>query len=217
MSLKQIVKKLPLVAPMAYKAASLHTRYMGPGKFRERLATSDETKIVIGAGDIYDKGWVPAEYEFLDLLKQSDWDRFFQPDSIDAMLAEHVWEHLTPENGKRAAAMCYRYLKPGGYLRVAVPDGNHPDPSYIEHVRIGGTGPGAHDHKSLHTHESFSDTFSSAGFRIELLEYFDADGNFHHNPWDPAKGSISRSKDHDRRNAGGELKYTSVLLDAIKD
>ena len=29
---------------------------------------------------------------------------------------------------------CFRYLKPGGLLRIAVPDGNRNDPEYIEEV-----------------------------------------------------------------------------------
>lgn len=39
-----------------------------------------------------------------------------------SFLAEHVWEHLTLENAHRAARNCYRYLHPGGRLRLAVPD-----------------------------------------------------------------------------------------------
>lgn len=36
-----------------------------------------------------------------------------------------------------------RVLKPGGYVRVAVPDGFHPDPAYIEMGRPGGYGTGS--------------------------------------------------------------------------
>lgn len=39
-------------------------------------------------------------------------------------LAEHVWEHMTYEEGCQAAKNCYDYLADGGYLRVAVPDRN---------------------------------------------------------------------------------------------
>jgi hypothetical protein len=64
--------------------------------------------------------------------------------------AEHVWEHLMPEQGATAARICHRFLRPGGYVRVAVPDGLHPDPKYVEWVRPGGSGLGAWDHTVLH-------------------------------------------------------------------
>ncbi len=40
------------------------------------------------------------------------------------MLAEHAWEHLTYEEGILAAINWYKYLKPGVYIRCAVPDIN---------------------------------------------------------------------------------------------
>lgn len=40
----------------------------------------------------------------------------------DAFLAEHVWEHLSLEDAHRATRNCYRFLRPGGRLRLAVPD-----------------------------------------------------------------------------------------------
>lgn len=40
------------------------------------------------------------------------------------MLAEHVWEHMTKEEGIMAAKHCYEFLQDGGYIRVAVPDSN---------------------------------------------------------------------------------------------
>jgi predicted SAM-dependent methyltransferase len=52
------------------------------------------------------------------------------------MLAEHVWEHLTEEEGLAAARACFKYLSPGGFLRVVVPDGLHPDPAYVEWSRL---------------------------------------------------------------------------------
>ena len=173
-------------------------------------------RIVIGASGIYDAAWIPTEIGVLDMLKPGHWSRVFEENSIDAILAEHVWEHLTPEQGLVAARNCLRFLKPGGYLRVAVPDGFHPDPQYIEWVRTGGSGAGADDHKVLYTCETFRRLFEQAGFEVELLEYFDSAGVFHAIPWDPATGRIHRSQRFDERNENGQLKYTSVILDARK-
>lgn len=41
---------------------------------------------------------------------------------VDAFVAEHVWEHLSLQDAHRATRSCQRYLRPGGRLRLAVPD-----------------------------------------------------------------------------------------------
>ncbi|NJN16543.1 MAG: methyltransferase domain-containing protein [Oscillochloris sp.] len=185
-------------------------------RFRYLLGRATTFRLVIGAAGIYEKGWLPTEVEFLDLLCPATWDRYFAPDSVDAMLAEHVWEHLTPEDGLKAAQTCYRYLRTGGYLRIAVPDGLNPDPNYIDAVRIAGSGPGADDHKVLYTYQTFGQLFEKAGFNVHLLEYFDEQGRFHMIDWQPEQGLISRSKRYDPRNADGQVRYTSIVLDAYK-
>lgn len=173
-------------------------------------------KLVVGASGIYDTGWVPSDVNYLDLLNAGHWKRYFREESIDAVLAEHVWEHLTIEDGQEAAERCFKYLRRGGYLRVAVPDGFHPDEKYLAHVKPGGIGPGADDHKVLYNHVTFSRVFEQAGFQVRLLEYFDANGQFHDADWNPADGKINRSKRFDERNCGGTLNYTSIILDACK-
>ena len=158
-------------------------------------------------------GWVETKIDTLDLLKEADWQRF---PPIDAVFAEHVWEHLTRTEAQRAAVLCYRYLLPGGYLRVAVPDGYHPDPDYIEHVRPGGSGVGASDHKVLYTYRSFAKIFKDAGFDVNLLEYWDEERTFHYKLWDIGDGRVRRSLRFDPRNTDGQPHYTSIILDARK-
>lgn len=185
-------------------------------QLKPRLAAAHPRRVVVGASGIFEPGWIPTDIDVLDLLKLADWQRLFAPDSIDAILGEHVWEHLSPPEGAVAAAHCYRFLKPGGYLRVAVPDGFHPDPHYIEWVRPGGSGVGADDHKVLYNFKSFSQLFEGAGFQVRLLEYFDEQGQFHASDWAPAAGMIHRSQRFDDRNQQGTLAYTSLILDAHK-
>jgi predicted SAM-dependent methyltransferase len=183
---------------------------------KKRIRQASPLRIVVGAGGLFDSGWIPTDVDVLDILEDAHWRRLFRENSIDAILAEHVWEHLTADQGFLAAQNCYRFLRPGGYLRAAVPDGFHPDPAYSEWVRPGGTGAGADDHKLLYNHESFGRLFETAGFRIEPLEFFDSGGQFHAADWDPAQGKIERSKRFDERNKSGRLAYTSVILDARK-
>lgn len=214
--MKQLLKKCPPLHRLGQATLGYWKSVAGPYRLKRQSQTSP-LRIVIGASGIVDGGWIGTDVEYLNLLVPSHWEQYFREDSLDAILAEHVWEHLTPADGVRAAKQCYQYLKPGGYLRVAVPDGLHPDPQYIDWVKIGGTGIGADDHKALYTYETFSRVFQEAGFRVELLEYWDANGKFHDVPWDTSKGLIHRSKRFDERNAGGQLNYTSIIIDAVKD
>ena len=182
-----------------------------------RVRESDPCRIIVGAGSSRYDGWIATEINVLNLLRPNDWARFFGERKIDAILAEHVWEHLTPEESEIAARTCYRYLKPGGYLRVAVPDANNPTPEYIEYVRPGGSGPDAEDHKCLYNYRTLKELFEAVGFQVCLLEFFDEDGILHFKDWDPEDGMIRRSKRFDRRNSDGVLCYTSIILDAYKE
>jgi predicted SAM-dependent methyltransferase len=112
-------------------------------------------------------------------------------------------------------------------LRVAVLDGLHPDPTYIAMVKAGGAndngtpkpsmgldGNGAH-HKALYTYRSLRQLFESAGFMVQLYEYFVENAEFHYREWDREAGRIWRSKRFDPRNKQGKLKsvYPGFLRD----
>jgi len=188
-------------------------RLFGPGKLR-RAASSPPIRLVIGASGVSQPNWTVTNIEYLNITMERHWERYFSPGTIHAMLAEHVWEHLSAADAIEATRLCRLYLRPGGYLRVAVPDGFHPDPRYIEYVKPGGTGPGASDHRSLFTYKTFRALFENAGFIVNLLEYFDEHGKFHFVEWSTAEGLINRSRLFDERNASGSLNYTSIILDA---
>ena len=198
------------------RATQRWTRAVARYELKREIAGNKRPRIIVGASGRTDQGWIPTEIDTFNLLNSADWDRYFRPDSIDAMLAEHVWEHLTGHEALVAASMCFKYLTPRGYVRVAVPDGLHPDPEYLDNVRVGGSGPGAKDHKVLYTHGTLKRVFESAGFQVELYEYFDESGNFHFCDWDPGDGMIARSRRFDTRNQDGKLNYTSIVIDARK-
>ena len=176
-------------------------------------------RIILGAGEQRWDGWIPTHREQLDLLNPDDWAASFPGPCIDALLCEHVWEHLTEDEGRAAARLCYAYLKPGGYLRCAVPDANFPDLEYQSTVQVGGPGPSEHpaaDHKTVYDWQRFCAVFASAGFAVELLEWCDEEGNFHHRPWSPDDGPIYRSLRTDHRNHDGKLGFISLIVDARK-
>jgi predicted SAM-dependent methyltransferase len=228
-STRRLLKGMPVIRHIrrvTRKTRNAYYRHFGEYRLRGMLAASPRKRIVIGAWGRYDSGWIPTQREFLNLLKPADWERYFQPGSVEAILAEHVWEHLTLPEALAAAQICFKYLKPGGYLRIAVPDGLHPDPAYVEIVKVGARIP--NDHKVLHTYRTLSELFQNSGFRVELYEYFDEAGTFHYHRRDEKRGTICRSKRFDPRNRGelpsvypgtldDYLAYSSIVVDAIKE
>jgi predicted SAM-dependent methyltransferase len=212
---KAVLRRLPFPQPLAEQALSQYRRFEGPRRLRRTVPGASPLRVVVGAENRVEPGWIATEAEYLDIADKRDWERFFAHDSIDAILAEHVFEHLSPADAYVAARNCHEFLKPGGLLRAAVPDGLHPDPAYIEWVDVGGSGPGARDHKVLFEYASFSRLFAAAGFEVRLLEYWDEQGVLHQADWDPAQGRVRRSVRFDTKERGG-FRYTSIILDARK-
>jgi predicted SAM-dependent methyltransferase len=135
------------------------------------------------------------------------------------MLAEHVWEHMTEEDGINAAKNCYDFLKCGGYLGCAVPDINFRNNAYQQMVQVGGPGPidhPAYSHKIVYDYKSLKHVFEKVGFDVELLEYCDEDGKFHYKYWNESDGKIGRSFRFDTRNSIEKLGMVSIIIDAKK-
>ena len=152
----------------------------------QSIPFSEPLYIIIGAGQQRWPGWIPTQKEELDLLQPKDWGITFRSRPANAFLCEHVWEHLSEVEGRAAAKLCYKWLKPGGYLRCAVPDANFPNDLYQKAARVGGPGPSDHpaaDHKIVYDYRLFVDIFTRSGFDVDLLEYCDGKGRFHYHQW----------------------------------
>ena len=177
-----------------------------------------QKRIIIGAGITSQEGWLSTNESELNLLDDSTFAKKFEPKSVDAFLAEHIWEHMTESDGIIAAKICYKYLKPGGYIRCAVPDINFNNEWYQEMVQVGGPGPDDHpaySHKIIYDYKRFKSIFEVAGFDVELLEYCDENHDFHYNYWNPDDGMIGRSYRYDTRNKE-RLGMVSIIIDAKK-
>lgn len=185
------------------------------GKFRVNFLNKP-MRVVVGASGKFQPGWIGTDVHTINLLDRADFSTFFVSDSIDAILAEHVWEHLIYEDGLKAARNCHFFLKEGGYVRIAVPDGFNANPDYIQQVKPGGSGSGSHDHKELYNYVTLSEMLSKAGFKIKLLEYYDENGVFHENQWSTEDGLIQRSRRYDPRNNDTTINYSSLIVDAVK-
>lgn len=176
-------------------------------------------KIIIGVGKTSLDGWIVTQKTELDLLNRNDFERLFAQEKPTAFLAEHVWEHMTLEEGVIAAKNCYDYLADGGYIRIAVPDGNFRNEQYQNMVKIGGNGDPNHpafSHKIVYDYKTLRSVFERAGFTVELLEYCDENGDFFYKYWNEKDGKIGRSLRFDTRNSFEGLGMVSIILDAKK-
>lgn len=183
------------------------------------IPTSEPIKLVIGASGTSFPGWISSEQDQLNLLSRKDWEASFKDRKIDSILAEHVWEHMTEEEGITAAKVCHDFLARGGYIRCAVPDRNFRNEWYQNMVKVGGPGPKDHpaaSHKIVYDYKTFRSVFERAGFEVDLLEYFDEQGRFHFTYWDPSEGKIGRSYRFDTRNKNGVIGMASIIIDARK-
>lgn len=176
-------------------------------------------KVIIGAGRTVLDGWLSTQEDELNLLNREDFARMFALEKPTALLAEHVWEHMSFEEGCIAAQNCFDFLQDGGYLRIAVPDKNFQNEWYQNMVQVGGNGDPNHPaytHKIVYDFDTLRQVFTQSGFEVELLEWCDAEGNFHYKYWNEDDGRIGRSLRFDTRNENGKLGMVSIILDAKK-
>ncbi len=185
-------------------------------KVEKKYRSGEKLKIIVGASDDKQIGWIPTNIETLNLLKEEGWKNLFKENSLEAILTEHVFEHLTESQGLEAFKRCYRYLKSGGYLRIAVPDAFSIKQDYIDMVKPMGYGKGARDHKTFYNFQSLSKLLQNAGFIVNLLEYYNKNGQFISHLWQTEDGLIKRSIKLDPRNKNNKIGYTSLIIDAFK-
>jgi predicted SAM-dependent methyltransferase len=79
----------------------------------------------LGCGRRYRAGWVNVDFTAdgpgviaANLLQGVP----FEDNTFDGVYHSHVLEHFTEEDGTKLIAECWRVLKPGGGIRVVVPD-----------------------------------------------------------------------------------------------
>lgn len=207
MSLRKVIREI------VYKPKNILELIQLKAKIKN---STGKLQIIIGAHTTDYEDWLPTNIENLNLLEIDSFDNLFGAKKADRFLAEHVFEHITYEDAIVALKNCNKYLKKGGVVRIAVPDGFHPNPDYINMVKPGGHGEGAHDHKLLYDYKTLSKAFEESGYRVNLLEYYDENGQFHFNEWDSKDGHVIRSKRYDKR-FNEPLGYSSLIVEGIKD
>lgn len=182
-------------------------------RLRKLIETTKPLKVILGAGPTDSPGWLKTDKDLLNVTCPTDWSSLFTPNSIDALLSEHMLEHLTKDEARIALSECYRYLKPGGTFRIAVPDGYRRDPVYVMEASAAEVG-----HQVVYNVDTLTELLQSIGFKVTPLEYFDVEERFRVMPWDVNEGLIRRSLcfDTQRDFQRGNLFYTSLIVDAKK-
>ena len=87
-------------------------------KFQHWLKSAPSINIIVGAGDIKFDDWFSTNIDILDVTSTHNWQCFFEPESIDRILSEHCWEHLSADEAEKATANCFKFLKSQGKLNA---------------------------------------------------------------------------------------------------
>lgn len=93
---------------------------------RKYLAANAVPKLHVGCGPMLLKGWLNSDMEpdiangviYLDVTEPLP----FPDGSLQYIYSEHVLEHVTLETTLAHFGECYRALRPGGVIRIAMPD-----------------------------------------------------------------------------------------------
>jgi predicted SAM-dependent methyltransferase len=91
---------------------------------RSKYRGKRNLRLNIGCGANTVRGWINIDLEGPADAFRWDCRRGlpFDNDSVDAIFAEHVFEHFDPLTGQRFLGECHRCLRSGGTIRIVVPD-----------------------------------------------------------------------------------------------
>ena len=190
-------------------------------KLKFLLNRNKKVKIIIGAALTNQKGWLSTNEEWLDISDYNDWFRLFHGKPlVKRALAEHVFEHLSREQMKTAFKLIYDHLCKEGTLRIAVPDGNHPNETYRKNTCINGIGADASDHKQFLSYEILENDLKEVGFKCFHMEGYNDEGNLVVKKLPDELGFIIRSRTNQNRSSSKIWDFidsqTSLIVDAYK-
>ncbi len=129
---------------------------------------NETIKLNLGSGDTTLKGYVNIDRKFGSLA----YPLAYPDNSIDEVRASHVLEHFPRDEVGKVVADWARVLKPGGVLKVAVPDfdwivsayqNGYREDRRLEHYLYGGQEDGDDFHKALFNEPRLQRLLQSAG------------------------------------------------------
>lgn len=117
------------LVPVKYRgtARMVLTDLMAPRERRKAAAIENSgrpLRLHLGSGGEHKDGWINVD--LVGDPVEIAWDLArgipFNDGSVEAVFHEHLLEHIPLEAGIHFMAECFRVLRPGGVLRVGVPD-----------------------------------------------------------------------------------------------
>ena len=154
------------------RLAVIFRKYLRLFQVRTRHFLHLPIRIIIGASSTRESGWISTEQDIFDLTDPRTIRKFLRNSKVDAYLLEHVLEHLSIDDSQLALTLLANTLNTNGYIRIAVPDGNHPDDDYLHYVGIDGPD----DHKFLWRVSDFERIAAELGLKLTVLEFCDETG-----------------------------------------
>jgi predicted SAM-dependent methyltransferase len=105
-------------------------KYRAANKAKKLLEHKGKIKLNIGCGTDYKKGWINIDNNSDNNIEAGkldlNWDLMkplpFPDNSADFIFSEHFFEHFSVEDGQKIMKDLMRILKPGGVMRIAMPD-----------------------------------------------------------------------------------------------
>ncbi|MDL2284122.1 tetratricopeptide repeat protein [Oxalobacter sp. OttesenSCG-928-P03] len=94
----------------------------------QKISSGNAIKLHLACGTAYKDGWINIDNNSYNNIQKLDlnWDLRmplpFPDNSVDYVFNEHFLEHLTVEEGLSSLKDFLRVLKPGGVMRIAMPD-----------------------------------------------------------------------------------------------
>lgn len=102
-----------------------YVRLANDGRIASYLSAHEVKKLHLGAGGNILQGWCNTDIYpdiktgvFLDITKKFP----FLDNTFDYIFSEHTMEHIELRRGIKSLEECFRVLKPGGKLRIAMPN-----------------------------------------------------------------------------------------------
>jgi predicted SAM-dependent methyltransferase len=109
------------------KVQALISKLIRNSKFQLRKSQDDKKYLDVGCGKNIHKNFVNMDYSWspgIDLCWDITVAKYpFNDNRFDGIYTEHCLEHISIEKCKENINEFYRMLKPGGTLRIIVPDG----------------------------------------------------------------------------------------------
>lgn len=90
----------------------------------EPLHSLSPRRLHLGSAEVYKQGWINIDQHGpgVDFVWDLRRPLPLPPGSVDAVFHEHLLEHLPVAEGLALTRECHRLLRPGGILRIGVPD-----------------------------------------------------------------------------------------------